>query len=244
MSMPYIIAEIGVNHDGCLTRAIELIESAHAAGADCVKMQSFAHLDEPGIERLALSAEAISYTRQLAHDLGIDWLCTPFSIRDAADLYMMGVKRMKVASKAHRPDEWYWPLVEFIGSLGVEVILSTGGMTFDEVIRAVDILQPDTVLQCTSRYPCPIQMADLAVMEQYSLAFDCRVGFSDHTEGIIAAIAAAALGAKVIEKHITYDTTAPGPDHAASLDPATFKLMVESVAHATYAIGNGIKVAR
>ena len=241
---PYIIAEIGVNHDGCLTRAIELVEAADAAGADCVKFQLFAHLDEPALSNLSLSTDALAYTRQLAHDLGIDWLCTPFSIRDAADLYMMGVKRMKVASKAHRPDEWYWPLVEFIGSLGVEVILSTGGMTFDEVIRAFDILKPDTVLQCTSQYPCPLHMADLAVMEQYALTFDCNVGFSDHTHGITAATAASALGAHVIEKHITYDTTAPGPDHAASLDPAGFRQMVESVVNARVAVGDGIKVAR
>ena len=158
-----------------------------------------------------------------------------------AGLYMMGVKRMKVASKAHRPDEWYWPLVEFIGSLGVEVILSTGGMTFDEVIRAVDILQPDTVLQCTSRYPCPIQMADLAVMEQYSLAFDCRVGFSDHTEGIIAPIVAAANGAEVIEKHLTYDTKAVGPDHAASLAPYEFHAMVTAVRGVGDMMGDGYK---
>ena len=239
--MTYIIAEIGVNHDGCLTRAIDLIDHAAHAGADCVKFQLFEHLHEPHIEHLALSREALEYTRGYAKSIDMDWLCSPFTPEDATALWLMGEERMKVASIGKRSTEWYLSLVEHIKGLGVDTILSTGGMDFTMVETVFDMLHPSVVLQCTSAYPCPWTDVNLRVMDSYRAAFGVTVGLSDHTEGIIAPIVAAANGAEVIEKHLTYDTKAVGPDHAASLAPYEFHAMVTAVRGMGDMMGDGYK---
>ncbi|MFA6030773.1 MAG: N-acetylneuraminate synthase [Elusimicrobiota bacterium] len=260
-----VIAEAGVNHNGDLSMALRLVEAAAAAGADAVKFQTFradrlARRDAPKapyqmktapeassqhdlVRRLELDENAHRALIARCRELGIDFLSTPFD-RESVDLLEgLGVRVFKLASGelTHRR------LLEHVARKGLPMILSTGMSTMDEVVRAVgwirDLSRADlTLLHCVSDYPAPPEQANLAAMDALRDAFGLPVGFSDHTPGIDVAIAAAARGAALIEKHLTLDRALPGPDHRASLEPTEFRAMVDGVRRVTAAIGSAMKV--
>lgn len=260
---PLVIAEAGVNHNGDPALALQLVDVAAGAGADAVKFQTFntdalASPEAPQaayqrerasaasqaemLRRLELPSDALRAARDRAQARGITFLSTPFDAASVALLAELGVPAFKVGSG----DLTNAPLLRAIGGQGRPVLLSTGMGTLDEVEAALDVLRQAgadgvVLLQCTSAYPAAVDDANLRAMGAMRERFGVPVGYSDHTAGIGAAIAAAALGAAVIEKHITLDRSLPGPDHAASLDPPAFAAMVVGVREAHAALGDGRK---
>lgn len=259
---PLIIAEAGVNHNGDLDRAFALIDAAVEAGADVVKFQAFraeglvtqkaetaayqaSNTGETNqsdlLLALELSQDAFARIAEHCDQAGIEFLCTPFDVTMTAELVAMGMKRIKVASGEMTNS----PALRHFAGLGLPVILSTGMATLAEVGQALDDLEAAagsvTCLHCTSLYPAPMESLNLKAMATMAAAFGVPVGYSDHSLGDHAAIAAVALGASVIEKHFTLDRTLPGPDHKASLEPAELKAMVTRLRDIALALGDGIK---
>lgn len=263
---PIIIAEAGVNHNGSVERAIAMVEAAVSAGADYIKFQTFKAENlvtaraakaeyqkqnqpdgESQLEMLrALELSENDFRRIAAYcrELGIGFMSTPFDIPSADFLATLGMDYWKIPSG----EITNLPLLRHIGRFGSKVILSTGMSTIDEVKAAVDVIttagteRSDIILlHCTTQYPAPYPSVNLRAMNALA-ALDCAsVGYSDHTRGIEVSVAAAALGASVIEKHFTLDRNLPGPDHKASLTPAELTLLCSSVRHVTEALGNGAK---
>jgi N-acetylneuraminate synthase/N,N'-diacetyllegionaminate synthase len=263
---PFVIAEAGVNHNGSLELALALVEAAAAAGADAVKFQTFsagsvATDDAPqaGYQReraeaasqaemlrpLELSADALRACRDRADEQGLVFLSTPFDLASVALLAELGVPAFKVGSG----DLTNLVLLRAVASHGIPVLLSTGMAALAEVEAAVGDLRahgdpPLVLLHCTSAYPAASEDANLRALATLRDRFDVPVGYSDHTLGSAVAVAAAALGAAVIEKHLTLDRELRGPDHAASLEPAAFADMVAAVREAHVALGDGVKAPR
>ncbi|HET9051011.1 MAG TPA: N-acetylneuraminate synthase family protein [Candidatus Dormibacteraeota bacterium] len=228
-----LIAEIGVNHDGDPGLAVEMAQEAAAAGFDAVKLQHW-HVDEllaaqaPNaayqgqgdqhelLERLRLDADGLSRVREAAHRAGVAFVVTPDGVRACHDLVVLGVDALKIGSgDADNP----WLLESAVAS-GLPLIVSTGMMDDSEVIALgtrVRDARDVTVLHCVSAYPTPTERCGLPRMASLAALTGRPVGFSDHTIGVAAAAAAVALGAVAIEKHVTYSTSATGPDHAMSL---------------------------
>lgn len=265
----FIIAEAGVNHNGRLDLAESLVDAAAGAGADAVKFQTFTPgtLAVPGAEkaayqkettgagetqfdmlsRLVLGDEAHRRLFVRCKDLGVQFMSSPFSVEDVAYLHQLGLDVFKIPSG----EITNLPYLRMIGALEKEIILSTGMADMDEVAAAVAALiaagasrDQITLLHCTSAYPAPFTDVNLRAMAALKTTFNTAVGFSDHTVGIEAAVAAAALGARVIEKHLTLDTHQEGPDHRASLDPGAFSAMVTAVRNVERALGDGVKRPR
>lgn len=257
----FVIAEAGVNHNGDLALAHKMIDAAKAAQADAVKFQTFeadklASAAAPRAayqERNAGAGDQISMLRGLelrpewhrelaAHcaDAGIEFMSTPFH-KEAADLLRPLVRRFKIGSG----DLTDAPLLAHVAAMGKPVILSTGMATEDEIQVAADLVRrsgvPLTLLHCTSLYPAPFDRVNLLALETLRRRFSLPVGYSDHTPGIAVPVAAAALGAAVLEKHFTLDRGLPGPDHAASLEPGELRAMVESIRQVESALGDGVK---
>jgi N,N'-diacetyllegionaminate synthase len=261
-----IIAEAGVNHNGNLSLAKQLVDVAAAAGADFVKFQTFS------ADRLATrKAEKADYQTQngdssesqyeMLHRLelteamhrqliahcatrNIGFFSTGFDIESVDLLVSLGQDRFKIPSG----EITNLPLLRHIGRLGKAVILSTGMATLGEIEAAIEVLEQAgtsrtklTVLHCTTEYPTPMNEVNLRAMQSIHTAFNVAVGYSDHTPGIEVAIAAAALGATIIEKHFTLDQKLPGPDHQSSLEPAELKAMVAAIRNIKVALGDGIK---
>ncbi len=240
---PYVIAEIGVNHDGSPERAMELTRAAADAGADAVKLQLFradllmsrasslatyqksAGESDPRemLRRLELSASQMEPVVALAHKRGIHAIVTVFSLELVADAEKLGWDAYKTAS----PDIIHRPLLEALGATGRPLILSTGASTIEEVRRAVEWLLPArerlAVLQCVSSYPTPMGKAELGGIPALRRVCPGPVGYSDHTGEIETGGLAVALGALILEKHFTYETQAKGPDHGASLTAGDLK---------------------
>lgn len=248
--MTFIIAEVGVNHDGNMRAAAALIDAAKQAGADAVKFQHFNSQRLWGDDRIAqyeLSDAEILNLKWRCDQVGIEFMCTPFGVAEAEFLAPL-VKRMKVASGCiGRRD-----LLQAVRDTGLPVILSTGMATIEDVAQAMRDLgydnpgvckQPYTLLHCTSAYPCPLAEVNLAAMEvlRWGYGERCAIGYSDHTEGLSVALAAVARGATVIEKHLTLDRNAAGPDHKASIEPFTFRIMVDGIRAIEEAIGEPAK---
>jgi N-acetylneuraminate synthase/N,N'-diacetyllegionaminate synthase len=259
----YIIAEAGVNHGGDLTRALEMVRVAAAAGADAVKFQTFlpselatrrarrapyqaARLGAGGqlemLEALALDEAAHACLRRAAAAARIAFLSTPFDAPSADLLARLGVPAFKVGSG----DLTNTPLIEHVARFGRPLILSTGMAGLGEVEAALEACRlagNDRVvlLHCTSAYPAPPQSANLRCLETLRRAFGRPVGLSDHTPGIAVALAAVALGACVIEKHFTLGRDLEGPDHAASLEPGELAALVRGVRDVEAALGDGRK---
>jgi N,N'-diacetyllegionaminate synthase len=264
----FIIAEAGVNHNGRLDLALDLVDTAAAAGADAVKFQTFKadSLVKRGTAKAAYQAQATGDGDQHAmiaglelneaqHDAirdrcserGIEFMSTPFDIWALDLLRRLGVQRLKVPSG----ELTNRPFIEALALQGLPIILSTGMATLDEVRRTVDWLDAArpgqclrdwvTVLHCTSNYPAAPADVNLKAMLTLQAALDLPVGYSDHTLGTDVAIAAVAMGATVIEKHFTLDTGLPGPDHKASLDPSQLAAMVKGIRVVEAALGDGIK---
>jgi N,N'-diacetyllegionaminate synthase len=264
MSSVFIIAEAGVNHNGSLELAQQLVDAAKASGADAVKFQTFradllatrsAH-KAPYQERTTateesqfamlqrLELDAAAHQQLIAHckQIGIVFLSSPFDAESADLLAQMDVPLLKIPSG----EITNLPFLQHLARIGKPLILSTGMSNLGEVEEAVRVLQTAgagelTLLHCVTEYPAPYQDVNLRAMQTLKLAFGLPVGYSDHTPGIEIAIAAAAMGAEVIEKHFTLDRSLPGPDHAASLEPVELKEMVTSIRHVEKALGTGIK---
>ncbi len=286
----YIIAEAGVNHNGSLDTALQLVDAAADAGADAVKFQTFSAdllvrrnapkaeyqkqttgTDESQYEmlrRLELPRAAHETLLERCSARGIDFLSTPFD-EESLDFLTdgLGLKTIKLGSG----EVTNGPLLLRTARKGVDVILSTGMSTLGEVETALACLSfgyvaPNespsldaflsafvsqegqdalrkrvTLLHCTTEYPAPFSEVNLRSMRTLRDAFNLPVGYSDHTEGIAVSIAAAALGASVIEKHFTLDRSLPGPDHKASLEPDQLAELVRSVRRTEAALGSGVK---
>jgi N,N'-diacetyllegionaminate synthase len=264
MPQVFIIAEAGVNHNGSLDLALRLADAAKASGADAVKFQTFradliatrsahkapyqerttAHAESQFEMLQRLELDALAHNRLIEHcrQIGIQFLSSPFDAQSADLLATMDVSLYKVPSG----EITNLPFLKHLARKGRPLILSTGMSTLGEVEEAVNVLQAAgasklTLLHCVTEYPAPYAEVNLRAMHTLKSAFGLPVGYSDHTPGIDIAIAAVALGAEVIEKHLTLDRSLPGPDHAASLEPSELQQMVVAIRHVEAALGTGIK---
>jgi N,N'-diacetyllegionaminate synthase len=251
-----VIAEIGVNHDGRAELGLELVRAAAGAGADAVKLQLFdpdrllsdeAQLadyqagqaeDARGLLRgLALGADDMALLGEEARALGLKFIVTPFSPGDVKTLDGLGVDAVKIAS----PDAVNAPLLEAVAALGKPILISTGTCLLDELEPAAALLRSHKpggcMLQCVSSYPTPTDDAALGGIRAIKDRFGLPVGYSDHTQGVMTGALAVAAGAVVIEKHLTYDRNAKGPDHATSADPQQFAEYVRLVRKAQAMVG-------
>jgi len=259
----FIIAEAGVNHNGDLGRAIEMVDAAAAAGADCVKFQAFdpekliakgtraadyqARNTGEGdqlelIRSLALSRSDFERLAHRCRARRIEFLATAFDVEMIDDLIGFGMRRIKVASG----ELTNHPALKRFARIGLPLILSTGMADDSEIDTAVAVAREAgaadlTLLQCTSIYPAPVELSNLNAMVAMGRRNGAPYGYSDHTLGDHVAIAAAALGAAVIEKHFTLDRALPGPDHKASLEPAALALLVRRVHDTSRALGRAEK---
>lgn len=260
----YVIAEAGVNHNGDLARARGLVAAAAAAGADAVKFQTWitAKLLSPDaplaayqqrnvagertqfemLESLELPYEAHRELKDQAESLGLDFLSTPDEEDSADFLERLDVGAFKIGSAEITNRDF----LTHVARKGRPLIVSTGMATLLEVERAVRAIEATgnrqiVLLHCVSNYPCQPEECNLRAMDTLQAAFGYPVGFSDHSLGHTVAVAAVARGAVVLEKHLTLDTSLPGPDHAASLDPAAFAAMMAAIRAAERALGNGTK---
>lgn len=270
MSDVFVIAEAGVNHNGRLDLALALCDAAKAAGADAVKFQTFRAEDvvtptaatadyqrtNTGatsqfemIRALELDLEA--HARVAAHcaQIGIEFFSTPFSEPAVDELVALRVRRLKLPSG----ELTNRPLLEHAAATGLPLLVSTGMATLEEVHEALGWIRARwavagfttppslTLLHCTSAYPAPADALNLRAITTLAQATGLPVGYSDHSQGMEAALAAVALGACVIEKHLTLDTALPGPDHRASADPAAFARMVAGIRTVSAMLGDGVK---
>lgn len=261
----YIIAEAGVNHNGSLDLACRLVDAAKAAGADCIKFQTFRaqnlvsrnagkadyQKDTTGdgsqadmLTKLELSYDAFSRLKQYCEEVGITFLSTPFDLESAAFLDQLGVPFWKIPSG----EVTNLPYLEALAKTGRPVVMSTGMCEMDEIEAALRVLREHEtsdirLLHCNTEYPTPFADVNLRAMETMRDAFGVEVGYSDHTKGIEVPIAAAALGATIIEKHFTLDRNMDGPDHKASLEPEELAAMVSAIRNIEQALGSGEKTA-
>ncbi|MFH1860769.1 MAG: N-acetylneuraminate synthase family protein [bacterium] len=243
----FIIAEAGVNHNGSLERAKQMIEVAKETGCDAVKFQSFTakNLLSNAVPRdvfqmlasLELSIDAHLILSEYAEKTGILFLSTPFDEEQADMLEEMGMPAFKIPSG----ELTNHPLLKHIAMKKKPVLLSCGMASMEEIAEAVEIILRENpqliLLQCTTSYPCLPEDANLMVIQSIMSAFGLLVGYSDHTIGTTAAVIAVTLGARVIEKHFTLDTSLPGPDHKASIEPAQLKELVQRIREAEQCLG-------
>jgi N,N'-diacetyllegionaminate synthase len=256
----FIIAEIGVNHNGDVGIAKKLIDVAKAAGADAVKFQTFSakqlvspgtpkvdyqlrtsHSDESHYEmlkKLELSKEDHLALFDYCQAVRVEFISTPYDIDSARFLADLGVRFFKTASA----DLVDIPMQSFIASTGLPSIIATGMATLGEVEKVVDIYEKlgnknIVLLHAVSNYPCSDESINLRSMLTLSGAFNVPVGFSDHSNGSLPASLSVALGARVIEKHVTLDRAMEGPDHLASSDPSEFKELVDAIRRSELILG-------
>ncbi len=261
-----IIAEAGVNHNGDIVLAKQLVDAAANAGADIVKFQTF-NADRLATQQ-AKKAEyqianssnketqyqmlsRLELSESMHHELikhcnkrNIEFLSTGFDIESIDFLASLNMRLYKIPSG----EITNLPYLRHIGQLGKPIIISTGMATMDDIYAAISALEKAgtprsfiTILHCTTEYPAPMEEVNLLAMESIKSATGLPIGYSDHTSGIEVSIAAAALGATVIEKHFTLDKNLSGPDHKASLEPNELKALVDSIKNIEKAMGNGIK---
>lgn len=234
----FVIAEAGVNHGGRLERALALIDGAREAGADAVKFQLFSAKKLGRDELLPLELDYEAITRLHENCKGIEFLCTPFDVEALSFLVKLGVRRVKIASGCLENRDLLYATYR----TGLPVMLSTGMSDLTRIKNALDLLAGNvTLLHCVSSYPCALNHANLNAMDTLRARFRRPVGYSDHTEGILAALAATAKNAVIIEKHLTLDRHASGPDHRSSIEPKTFAKMVRQIRAVESALGNGEK---
>lgn len=263
-----IIAEAGVNHNGDLNTAKELIDVAANAGVDLVKFQTFKADDLVSkdakkaryqiknteevndsqyemLKQLELSESDHTALIRYANSKGIEFFSTAFDVKGLVYLNSLGFSLFKVPSG----EITNYPYLKKLASFSKPVILSTGMASLKEIEQALRVLTSEgltkkdiTVLHCNTEYPTPMGDVNLKAMNTIRSAFNVEIGYSDHTLGIEVPIAAVALGARVIEKHFTLDRNLPGPDHRASLEPNELKQMVDSIRNIEAAIsGSGNK---
>lgn len=260
----YIIAEAGVNHNGNLDIAIQLINAAREAGADCVKFQTFkaeqlvterspkakyqtivtdaVESQFEMLKKLELNFEDFKILNAHCINKGIDFLSTPYNKEDVDLLYDLDVRGFKIASGQLTEI----PFLKYVATKKKTMIVSTGMATMAEVFSAVEAIRETgnrdiVVLQCTTNYPSAIEDANILAMNSIKEACKVRVGYSDHVPNNYACFAAVALGAEIVEKHFTLDKKMPGPDHSSSLDPAEFKELIDGIRNIEKSLGDGIK---
>jgi N,N'-diacetyllegionaminate synthase len=262
-----IIAEAGVNHNGKLEMAIELVDLAIKAGADIVKFQTFT-IDElvtknapkanyqslttgedesqlDMLQKLTLSFEDFIKIKNYCLEKKIEFLTTSFGPISTDFISNLELERFKIPSG----EITNYPYLKRFGSYQKPIILSTGMSDMQEINDALSVLlssgmslEKITLLHCISEYPTPLHHANLLAIQTIKQQFNTKVGFSDHTLGCEASAMAIALGATVIEKHITLDKSLEGPDHLASMDAAEFESFVKVLRRAEEALGSGIKI--
>lgn len=237
----FLVAEAGVNHNGRLTDAFMLVDAAKKAGADAVKFQLFESKKLWGddrIKHLELRYDDMEKIYQHCQELSIEFMCTPFGVAEMLFLRPM-LKRIKIPSGLLTNRA----LLEEADNACLPIILSTGMSEEKEIWEAVDTIMGRelTILQCTSSYPCRLEDVNLRAMVTMRDIFKTDVGLSDHTTSITVPIAAAALGATIIEKHFTLDREATGPDHKTSITPSEFKWMRLAIIEVVAALGDGVK---
>lgn len=263
----YIIAEIGVNHNGSLETALKMLDVAAATGVDCVKFQTFKAEDlaskyadtaeyhkrnvspnennqQEMLKRYELKYEDFKILKQRCKELNVDFLSTPFDNGSIDILQKIGVDFWKIPSG----EITNVPYLIKIAQTSKPVILSTGMSNMEEIKFAVKLLKengvPDIILlHCNTEYPTPYEDVNLNAMLTIQKETGLKVGYSDHTPGIAVAIAAVALGACVIEKHFTLDKDMPGPDHKASMEPHEMSEMVKNIRIVEKALGDRVKIA-
>lgn len=265
MSRVFVIAEVGVNHNGSFQLAKQLIDAAVEAGVDAVKFQTWKtelivtqiakqaayQVENTGIEesqfdmlkKLELTYANFQELKEYCDMKNIMFMSTPDEIESADFL-----SNLQDIFKIGSGEITNMPYMRHIGKLGKTVILSTGMAMLGEIEAAIEVLEQAgtpraklTVLHCTTEYPAPMNEINLRAMQSIHKAFGVSVGYSDHTQGIEVALAAVAMGATVIEKHFTLDRNLPGPDHQASLEPLELKAMVTAIRNIEVALGDGIK---
>tara|TARA_X000001036_G_scaffold397540_1_gene399830 strand:- start:1858 stop:2880 length:1023 start_codon:yes stop_codon:yes gene_type:complete len=265
-SKTLIIAEAGVNHNGDINIAKELIHQAAVAGADIVKFQTFKAeklltKDAPKaiyqqdtsneesssyemLQNLELSANDHSVLIKECKKENIEFLSTAFDENSLSFLIDLGISRIKIPSGEITNK----PLLSFISQFDLPVIMSTGMADQSEIEHAIDVLSENkltkkniSILHCTSQYPAIHDDINLQAIQSMINYFDMNIGYSDHTLGSEASIAAVSLGASIIEKHITLDSNMTGPDHKASMEPHDFKSMVAAIRNIEKSLGDGIK---
>jgi N,N'-diacetyllegionaminate synthase len=262
----FIIAEAGVNHNGSMSLAKKLVDSAKEAGANAVKFQTFktenlvtttaekANYQKETtdgqesqfdmIKKLELSYDNFKELKEYCIEKEIMFLSTAFDLDSIDFLNELGISVFKVPSG----ELTNFPYLRKISTLKQSLILSTGMATIEEIRESLKVLTSNgknnsdiTVLQCNTEYPTPMSDVNLRAMHHIESEFKVKVGYSDHTQGISVPIAAVALGAKVIEKHFTLDKEMEGPDHKASLNPLELKDMVKAIRDIEAALGDGNK---
>lgn len=262
----FIIAEVGVNHNGSIAAAKKLVKIAKDSGADAVKFQTFElenlltkKVKKAGyqkknlgnsdsqydmLSKLVLSESDFVKIKKYCNEVGIEFMSTAFDILSAKFLKQIKVKKIKIASG----EITNLPLLRYLGSQKKKIILSTGMSTMKEVKDALRILISSgtkksdiTALHCTTDYPASMGDVNLLAMLSLKKQLNIKVGYSDHTLGIEVSIAAVALGASVIEKHITLSKMQQGPDHKSSLEPEELKKLVSSIRNIDQALGSGLK---
>ena len=265
MKKTYIIAEAGVNHNGDVDLAHNLIDEAKKSKADCVKFQTFKASNlvtlnapkakyqlkvtdpkESQFQMLSsLELKKKDYIGLISHckKAGIDFMSTPYSIEDIDFLVKLNVSAIKIASGQLTE----LPFLSYAANFNLPIYLSTGMSHFSEVISAVECIKnvssdiPLSVLQCTTNYPSKIEESNLNVLDTFSIIPDIRIGYSDHVKNNFACFAAVAKGARVIEKHFTLDRDMTGPDHSCSLNPIEFRNLVEGIREVEKSLGSFIK---
>jgi N-acetylneuraminate synthase len=262
----FIIGEAGVNHNGSLRMARKLIDIGAAAGVDAVKFQSFGperllavdaqkaqyqkkcgpagETQYQMLKRYCLSQEDQKALWEHCRARGVQFLSSPFGIEDADFLASLGMRIFKIPSG----EITNLPLLRRIARLRIKIFLSTGMCTLREVETALKVLfvngarkKDIALLHCTSEYPAPFEHVNLRAMVTLRDRFNVPVGYSDHTPGIEVAIAAVALGARVIEKHFTTDKNLPGPDHASSLNETELRNLVVAIRKVQTSLGSSAK---
>ena len=260
----FIIAEAGVNHNGDIKLAYELVDAAAEAGVDAVKFQTFkaeklvtksaqmadyqvtntgkqeSQLDM--LRKLELDYDAHAELKTYAESKGLVFLSTPFDLEGIDFLVELGLVLMKAGSG----DLTNLPYLEKMASKGIPMVISTGMAVMEECKDALSVIHEAgnenvVVLHCTTNYPCPLEEVNLKAMKTMAQTLGCMIGYSDHTDGILVPQLAVAAGACVLEKHFTLDRKMEGPDHSASLEPQELKEMVKAVRQVEAIMGKGVK---
>lgn len=259
----YIIAEAGVNHNGSFETACRLVDEAKKAGADCIKFQTFRseylvsskaskadyQKNTTGegsqfemLKKLELSFDEFMKLKKYCDKCGITFLSTPFDMESIAFLNEIDMPFWKIPSG----EVTNLPYLSAIAKTGRPVVMSTGMCEIKEIEAALEVLKENgakdiSLLHCNTEYPTPFEDVNLKAMVTMHEQFNLKTGYSDHTPGTEAAIAAVALGADIIEKHFTLDKNMEGPDHKASLEPHELKELVKAIRNIEKALGDGEK---
>lgn len=261
----YIIAEVGSNFDGSLERARKLVDLAKECGADAVKFQSFKpekiiskeNFDGSGksafqskwsesvwevYAKAAFPREWHQEVKSYCDERGITFFSAPYDAEAVSLLEELKVPAHKIGSG----DISWLEHVELVAKTGKPLILACGAATVAEIDDAVRVirktgLEEFALLQCVTNYPSPFEDANIRAMAAFADAFDCIVGYSDHTPGSVVPLGAVALGGRIIEKHFTDDKTRKGPDHSFAMDAQEFAAMVRDIRNLEKALGNGVK---